>query len=192
LPVVGTLDARRHRATLALAAPQPADTACLAPPPVGRPGSPPPRPVPATPALSLLATARELLVAPPAELDAGARWEEETELVECRGLLAVTTRTTYRYEVRGPSTFAGVSTAIRVARTSESESRGERETGSRTVRVQGRSRGAFDLYFDPAAGRYLGGTGQSEGTLEVDAGDGRPRRFAQQFTTRVGVRGHAR
>jgi hypothetical protein len=188
MPVTGTLDARRHRVTLALAAPQPADTACLAPPLAARPGSPPPRPTRATPALSLLATARELLLTPPPALDAGTRWDEQTESVECRGLVPVTTRTKYHYEVRGPATFAGTTTAVRVARTSESESRGELETGGHTVHVNASTHGTFDLYLDPVSGRYLGGTGQSEGTLDVDAGDGRPRRFVQRFTTRIGTR----
>ena len=192
LALVGSLDTRHHRATLTLAAPQPADTACLATPPAAKPGTPPARPTPATPALSLLATARELLVAPPAQLDAGTHWDDEMETVECRGAVAVTTRTKYRYEVRGPATFAGVATAIRVARTSESESRGEHDAGGRSVHISAASRGAFDLYLDPLSGRYLGGTGQSEGTLEVDTGDGHPRRFTQRFTTRVGARGRSR
>lgn len=192
LAISGTLDARRHRTTLALTVPQPADTACLATALTPAPGTPPPRPMPATPALSLLATARDLLVAPPEQLAPGTHWDEENETIECRGLVAVTTHTRYRYEVRGSEAFGGVATAIRVGRASESESRGERASGRRTIHIRGASHGTFDLYLDPTAGRSLGGSGQSNGTLEVDAGDGRTRRFAQTFTTRIVARPHAR
>src|SRR3712207_7206650 len=55
---------------------------------------------------SLLAQARELLIAVPASLAIGSRWQDTTVVGTCRGEIPVTMRAVREYLVEGPDSLA--------------------------------------------------------------------------------------
>jgi hypothetical protein len=125
-----------------------------------------------SPIPSLLAQARELLVAVPASLAVGSRWRDTTVVGTCRGEIPVTTHTVREYVVEGPDSLAGVP-AIRVRRTSTMTLGGSGTQGGQPVSVAGRGASTATLYLSPTVGALLGATGTSRVTLTVETPRGR-------------------
>ena len=125
-----------------------------------------------SPIPSLLAQARELLIAVPASLAVGARWRDTTAVGTCRGEIPVTTRAIREYLVEGPDSLAGAP-AIRVRRTSTMTLGGSGTQGGEPVSVAGTGRGITTLYLSPTVGTLLGAAGTSRVTLTVETPRGR-------------------
>jgi hypothetical protein len=138
------------------------------------------------PADPLVATARALIVGTPPVLDSGARWSDSASTTVCNGSVPVTTGAVRDYEVEGRETLNGTP-AIRVRRRETFTLAGAGTVHGQPLSVTGRGTAEGTLYFDPAAGVYLGGTETSESTLTVSDGR-RPTPFVQRVTRRVTMR----
>jgi hypothetical protein len=131
------------------------------------------------PADALVAAARELLVAVPPSLAPGTRWSDSASTTLCRGGVPVTTGIVRDYEVDGRERVDGTD-AIRVRRRDRFTLAGASAVPGRTMVVSGRGTGTATLWFDPAGGRYLGMTWESDAELSVRAG-----RQSSNFRQRV-------
>ena len=138
------------------------------------------------PADPLIATARALIVSTPPVLDVGARWSDTASTTVCNGGVPVTTGTVRDYEVEGLEPLNGTP-AVRVRRRETFTLAGAGTLRGQPLSVTGRGTSEGTLYFDPAAGVYLGGTDTSEAQLTVSDGR-RPMPFVQRVTRRVTMR----
>jgi hypothetical protein len=136
-----------------------------------------------SPVQSLLAQARDLVVAVPASLTIGSTWRDTTAVVTCRGDIPVTTRAVREYVVEGRDSVAGAA-AIRVRRTSTMTLGGRGTQGGEPVSVSGTGAGTATLYLSPSVGALLGATGTSRSTLTVETPRGRVP-FRQEAAQRI-------
>ena len=165
----GTIEPGRRELTLQPIVPAPAGVEC------------------GTPNRTMLALAREAIVVPPPTLRVGQTWEDRTSSTVCRGDAPLTTRAVHRYRVAGAVRYEGVE-ALHVTRASTLELAGEGSQRGIAFAVTGRGSSSADLYLDPARGRFLGGT--TESNLELDLaipGEG-AQRFRQRARQRVEAR----
>jgi hypothetical protein len=139
-----------------------------------------------TPNQMLFTVVREAIVVPPTTLRVGQTWEDSTTSTTCRGDVPLTTRAVHRFRVDGAVRYAGVD-ALHVTRATTLEMAGEGAQRGVSFAVTGRGTGNADLYLDPAAGRFLGGAGDSDLELTVSIPDRGPQRFRQRGRTRVDV-----
>jgi hypothetical protein len=143
-------------------------------------------PVLACPEGPLAAAARDLIIPTPAVLSVGARWSDSVSTTVCNGNVPVTTGAVREYEVEARETLDGTP-AVRVRRRETFTLAGAGAVHGQSLSVTGRGTADGTLYFDPAAGVYLGGTETSEAELTVN--DGRhPTPFVQRVSRRVTMR----
>lgn len=140
-----------------------------------------------SPAAAALSVARELLVSVPPSLAPGTRWQDSTAVLVCRSGVPIATRTLYQYEVRGRESFGG-GDAIHVRRRSTGTLVGQPTPRARVASLNGTTEGTAELYFDPAGGRYLGGTADSKTQLVLRVGRAdAEQKLVQQTRQTVGV-----
>jgi hypothetical protein len=141
-----------------------------------------------TPNQLLLAIVREAIVVAPATLQVGQSWEDRTTATVCRGDVPLTTRAVHRYRVDGAARYENAD-ALHVTRSSVLEVAGEGAQRGISFAVTGRGSASADLFLDPAAGRFLGGTAESNLELDVAVPDKGAQRFRQRALTRVQAAG---
>jgi hypothetical protein len=114
----------------------------------------------------VVASARELVVALPPTLTAGATWRDSATTVTCRGEVPLTTTTVRDYRLVGPTTWNGTP-ALQIARTTSTSIQGREAQGRQTVAVIGSGSSSATLYVDRATAVLLAATGESHSTLTV-------------------------
>ena len=120
---------------------------------------------------ALLVAVREVIAPPPPSLDAGAAWQDTVDYSLCRAGIPAATRLVRSFVVEGPATLDTLPTpAIRVRRTSTLTMTGGAELRGQAVTLSGSGTGTADLYFDPAAGRFLGANADNSATITVSGG----------------------
>ncbi|MFL5575557.1 MAG: hypothetical protein ACJ79S_06275 [Gemmatimonadaceae bacterium] len=139
-----------------------------------------------SPNQAALALAREAFVVAPATLATGQTWTDSSVSTICRGDVPLTTRATHVYRVAGVASYAGVE-ALRLTRATTLALSGQGAQRGLSFTVTGRGTGSADLYLDAAAGRFLGGTSESNVELEVAVPGSAPQRFRQRGRGEIAV-----
>ena len=130
-----------------------------------------------SPAGSILAIARELLPALPADLSPGRHWSETVATTSCRGGVVLTTTAVHDYRVSAATSGAGA--PLRIARTTRYRLAGNGSQAGEPVSAAGQGTGTGELLVDRAAGRLLALTTQS--TIDLTfMGGGRTQHVVQE------------
>jgi hypothetical protein len=138
-----------------------------------------------SPAGTLLAIARDLMVGVPNSVSVGSRWADTTTSTSCRGDIPITLTSIRSHTVEGTAVKDGV-LVLRVRRETSTEIVGTGTRRVQTTSVTGRGQGWSELLLDPESGHYLGGHGES--TLELTFDAASRRMTFRQRTQQVVVR----
>jgi hypothetical protein len=145
---------------------------------------PPPPSSPVCDSTAILA-ARALQILPklPSQLSAGSTWKDSTIMDNCVGNTFAHTILTNTYAVAGDTLYNGV-TALHVKRSSIISANGEGTEGQHRVLLSTNGTGTTDLYFDAAAGRFLGSLGTQTSMVDITT-SGQLSHFLQRAIERV-------
>jgi hypothetical protein len=107
-----------------------------------------------SPAETLVATARDLIVPLPDRVILGSVWRDTVSSTACRGGVALTTTVVRQYEARGLAPYVG-GQALELARTTELTVTGSGAQYGQSVNVTGQGSGTATLLVDPGGGGLL-------------------------------------
>ena len=144
---------------------------------------PPPSGACDSPDDALLVAVREVIAPPPPSLDPGTAWQDTVDYTVCRAGIPASTRLVRAFVVEGPAPL-DTTPAIRVRRTSALTMTGSAQLRDQNVTLAGTGTGTAELYFDPAAGRFLGANAENSATVTVSGG-AHTRTFTQSGRVRV-------
>lgn len=142
-----------------------------------------------SPASTMVATARDLLLDVPVVLGPAAAWQDSTSSVVCRGMIPVTTRSTRTSRVEWtvtPPEMAGQAerAAFRVLRSGATVLSGSGQAAGREITITGDGSTTSAYYLDPRLGVLVGAVGDAATRLLVDTGTQR-QEFLQQVRQRI-------
>ena len=136
-----------------------------------------------SPAGTLLAIARDLLIPIPAELHVGEQWTDTTSAISCRGDIPITLGAIRTFQLSRTSIeHDGIRLHVRQESTINVSGTGTRRIQSTTV--TGVGRGWSERTLDPTAGILLGGHGEAILELTFDAAS-RRMMFRQRVQHRI-------
>lgn len=120
---------------------------------------------------ALLVAVREVIAPPPPSLEVGTAWQDTVDYTVCRASIPAATRLVRNFVVEGTATLdTNPTPAIRVRRTTALTMTGAAELRGQAITLAGTGSGVAELYFDPAAGRFLGANADNTATITVSGG----------------------
>jgi hypothetical protein len=131
--------------------------------------------------------AQQLIPRLPGHLVAGDRWRDSTITTGCRGMIPAESKVISDYVVIGDTSFANAP-AVQIHRTDLLSVSGEGTEGQHRIFVTATGTGVADLFFNIAAGRFVGSRSLQTTLVNVTT-SGRSTRFIQHVTESVAVAG---
>jgi hypothetical protein len=134
---------------------------------------------------AITARAQQLIPKLPSHLVAGDRWRDSTTTTGCRGMIPAESKVISDYVVIGDTSFANVP-AVQIHRTDLLSVNGEGTEGQHRIFVTATGTGVADLFFNIAAGQFVGSRSLQTTLVNVTT-SGRSTRFIQHVTESVAV-----
>ena len=116
----------------------------------------------------------------PRTLVANSTWNDSTSMTGCLGPVSSQANVTEKYAVLGDTIYDGI-TVLHVQRLESITANGEGRIGQHRLLLTARGNGIADLYFDLAAGRFLGSARTQIMKLDITA-SGQTSHFTQYAT----------
>lgn len=132
---------------------------------------------------ALATRAQELIPHLPQSLAVGATWTDSSTTSGCRGPIPATTHVQSGFVVVGDTVLRGVH-AVQVHRADTLAANGEGASGQHRIHLQATGTAATELFFDPAAGRFIGSDRTQVSAVAVTT-SGRTARFEQRVREHV-------
>lgn len=131
--------------------------------------------------------AQQLIPKLPSHLVAGDRWRDSTITNGCRGMIPAESKVISDYVVIGDTSFANVP-AVQIHRTDLLSVNGQGTEGQHRILITATGTGAADLFFNVAAGQFVGSRSLQTTLVNVTT-SGRSTRFIQHVAEAVAVAG---
>jgi len=136
---------------------------------------------------AIMTRAQQLIPKLPGHLVAGDRWRDSTTTSGCRGMIPAESKVISDYVVIGDTSFANAP-AVQIHRTDLLSVNGQGSEGQHRILVTATGTGVADLFFNVAAGQFVGSRSLQTTLVNVTT-SGRSTRFIQHVTESVAAAG---